>query len=349
MKRLIDSMSKALVLIVLALMSLTSCIKNEVKVEVQLPPDVNDAYRLTYYASDPQKGWYAETVIPVQKGKGEVICYTRNPTIVYVMHNSNVPEAAFYAERGDKVKITGSDIDPYSWSIGGNKINEQWSEWRLKNKEALMGRDAKKINLAVTEYVNSNPDKPLAAILLLVYYDRRNDEAGFRKLWKKLKGDALSQEWAQLVAPTDLPEGMPMERQKVEEMILHTAGSGADTLTFGKKPLMLFFWRTDDSDRDENMTKLRQLRKDIPDSAKNRITDISFEMDSIYWRNSLSRDSLQGVMRAWVPTGETDSVVIRLDIPRTPYVLVYDRKGAEVYRGNDVSKAAGIFKKIQIK
>lgn len=334
---------------VLALMSLTSCIKNEIKVEVQLSVDLNDAYRLIYYASDPKKGWYAETVIPVQKGKGEMICYTRNPTIVYVMHNSNVPEAAFYAERGDKVKITGSDASPYSWNIGGNKINEQWSEWRLKNQDILMARDAKKINLAVGGYVNSNPDKPLAAILLLVYYDRSKDEAGFRKLWKKLKGDALSQEWTQLVAPTDLPEGMPEERQKVADIVLHTAGSGADTLVLGKNPLMLFFWRTDDSDRDENIAQLRQLRRDIPDSAKNRITDISFEYDTIYWRNSLSRDSLQGVMRAWVPIGEVDSVMMRLDVTRTPYVLVFDRKGAEVYRGGDVTRAAEIFKKIQIK
>lgn len=349
MRRVVKSIGNIFLLLAVGLIGLSSCVKNEVKVSIELPKDVTDAYRLIYYASDSKKGWYTETVIPVQAGKGEVICYTRNPTIVFVMHSGNVPEAAFYAERGEKVKITGASGDPYNWKIGGNKINEGWSEWRLKNIDALMQRDSKKIDAAVAEFVGKNPDSPLSAIFLLIYYDRRNNESEFRKLWSKLKGDALNPEWIQLAGRSDLPGGMPEEREKVSEIILHTAGTGADTIKFGKKPVLLYFWRLDDVDRDEAITAIRSLRKEVPDSAKNIISDISFEMDSIYWRNSLSRDSLQGVVRGWLPTGETDSVVNRLGVVRSPYVLVYDSKGREVYRGEDVSKASGLFKKVQNK
>lgn len=60
------------------------CVKNEIKVEYQLPSNVNDAYRMVYYASDPVKGWFVETVAAVQGGKAQVICATANPTIVYI-------------------------------------------------------------------------------------------------------------------------------------------------------------------------------------------------------------------------------------------------------------------------
>lgn len=347
MRRCGYTVGKVLVIAVVALLQLTSCLKNEVKVSVELPKDSTDAYRLLYYASDPKKGWYAETVIPIQKGKGEAVCYTRNPTIVFVMHTGNVPEAAFYAERGDRIKITGTDGNPLSWDIGGNKINKEWSGWRIKNKDILSARDSGKINKAVAGYVENNTDKPLSAILLLIYYNRRIDEAGFLKLWKKLKGDALKPEWAQIVGRCDMPEGVPEERLKVSQLILHTAGTGADTIGIGNNPVLLYFWRAEDQEREENMALLRQLRKDIPDSAKNLIGDISFEMDSLSWRNGLSRDSLQGVVRGWMPVGEADSVVMRLGVTRTPYVLVYDKKGREVYRGDDVSKASGLYKKIK--
>lgn len=341
-----NTVGKVLIFATVALLQLTSCLKNEVKISVELPKDSTDAYRLLYYASDPKKGWYAETVIPIQKGKGEAICYTRNPTIVYVMHIGNVPEAAFYAERGDKIKITGSDGNPFSWDISGNRMNKEWSEWRLKNKTILSDRDGEKINKAVAGYVEKNTNKPLSTILLLIYYNRRIDDAGFLKLWKKLKGDALKPEWIQLAGRNDMSGGNAEDRLKVSQLILHTAGTGADTLSIGGKPLLLYFWRQDDSGRDENMTLLRQLRKDAPDSLKNIISDISFEMDSLSWRNSLSRDSLQGVVRGWIPTGETDSVVMRLGVVRTPFVLIYDKKGREVYRGDDMSKASGFYKKI---
>lgn len=331
-----------------AMMSLllVSCVKNELKVSLELPKDITDAYRLLYYASDSKKGWYTETVVTVQQGKGETLCYTKNPTIVYVMYSGNMPEAAFYAERGGKIRITGETGDPYAWKIEGNKINEEWSEWRIANKEALKGRDSQKINKAVAGFVNANSDKALSAILLLTYYDRRSDDKGFRVLWNKLKGDALKPEWVQLAGCADMPGGMPAERLKVGELILHTAGNGADTLKIGGKPMILYFWRSDDSDKAESMNELRNLRKLVPDSSRYLISDISFEMDSLSWRYGLSGDSLKGVVRGWLPIGEADSVVMRMGVNRTPYVLVYDKKGQEVYRGDDLSKASAMYRKL---
>ncbi len=331
------------------LLQLVSCVKNEVKVTVELPKKTTDAYRLLYYASDSKKGWYAETVVPIQQGKGEAMCYTRNPAIVYVMHTGNVPEAAFYARRGDKIKIKGENGDPFTWDIGGNEINQEWSGWRLANRKVLMDRDNEKINNAVAGFVEKNPGKGLSTILLLIYYDRRLDEKGFRRLWKKLKDEALSPDWVQLAGTADMPGGQPWERLKTDMLVLHTAGTGADTLKIGEKPLLLYFWRQDDQQRDEYMGELRDLRKQVSDSSRNLISDISFEMDSISWRYGLSRDSLNGVVRGWIPLGEADSLMMRMGVSRTPYVLIYDKKGKEVYRGDDLPKGIKYYKNITLK
>lgn len=212
-----------------------------------------------------------------------------------------------------------------------------------------MDRDNEKINNAVAGFVEKNPGKGLSTILLLIYYDRRLDEKGFRRLWKKLKDEALSPDWVQLAGTADMPGGQPWERLKTDMLVLHTAGTGADTLKIGEKPLLLYFWRQDDQQRDEYMGELRDLRKQVSDSSRNLISDISFEMDSISWRYGLSRDSLNGVVRGWIPLGEADSLMMRMGVSRTPYVLIYDKKGKEVYRGDDLPKGIKYYKNITLK
>lgn len=59
------------------------CVKNEIKVEYQLPSNVNDAYRMVYYASDPVKGWFVETVAAVQgEGSGDM-CHGESDNSIY--------------------------------------------------------------------------------------------------------------------------------------------------------------------------------------------------------------------------------------------------------------------------
>ena len=83
-----------------------------------------------------------------------------------------MPKAAFYAERGDKIKITGEGSDPYSWNISGNRLTEEWNVWRLDNKTVLSSGDYSKINTAVEKYVKANQDNPLSTLLLLILFQQ---------------------------------------------------------------------------------------------------------------------------------------------------------------------------------
>lgn len=326
------------------LLFLSGCVKNEVKVEFQLPQSVNEAYRLVYYASDPVKGWYMEMVAVLQKGKGELTLPTRYPAIVFIMHGGGYPVAAFYAERGDKIKITGDGANPVEWKISGNKLTDSWTEWRLANRGAFASGDPEKINRAVSEYVSKNPENPLAAIFLAIYYDRNVAEPGFKTAWNKLNGDALQPKWIELVGRNDMVEGNPLFTDKADRIVFNSLGTGADTLEPAKTPAILYFWRKDDRKRSEAIDMLKTLSKDLPDSASRFIADICFELDSLYWRSSTRTDSLRHTVRAWNPMGEVDSVFSRLGVSQTPMFIVFDKKGTLKYRGDDIEKAEKAFR-----
>lgn len=325
---------------------LTACVKNEVKVDFELSENVNEAYRTIYYASDKSKGWFAEGVTMVQKGKGELVCLTLNPSIVFVMRGGVSPEAGFYIERGDRITIKGDSPDPLAWEITGNDITDEWSAWRLSERNVLSSRDAARINAAVAGFVKRNPENPLSAILLCVHYDRRLDEEGFRRLWTSLKGKAAEPVWADLVGRNDMPGGVPRFGEDVAEIVAHSAETGADTLGVGRRPVILYFWRKDDISRKEGITALKTLAREYPDSSSATMADICFDPDSVSWRSQLPGDSLKRVVRGWNPKGETDSLMSRLGVRRTPFWMVLDRRGKVAYRGDAADGAQKEFRSV---
>lgn len=341
--RMTSVMAARLSLFMLLLL-LSGCLKNEFTVSFELPASVNETYTLLYYASDPVKGWYMETVAMTHNGKAEVKGFTRNPTLVYVLDGSRTPAIAFYVERGDKILIKGDSPSPSSWNISGNKITEQWSRWRTDNRNILSQRDSERINDAVAKFVETNPDNPLSTLLLMNYFDRRLDKPRFEKLWKKLEDDALEEKWIELTASNDLIDYSPLSPGNIDILRLHTSGNGIDTLVFGNKPVFLYFYRNPTPTRSEDLDVLKELAKLYSDSASRVIADISFEPDSMRWESSLPADSLKGVVRAWVPRAEADSAMMRLGVERTPWVMVYDSKGRLKFRGSDARKAADAFR-----
>lgn len=327
------------------LMVCAGCVRNEVKVEFKLPANVNDAYRIVYYASDKVKGFYMENVAAVQAGKGESVCPTRYATIGLFMQGSQPVVAGFYAERGDKIVVEGENSDPAFWKISGNKITEEWSAWCRSSRDALISRDAVKINKAVDDYVAKNPENPLSTILLLIYYDRREDPSGFRKAWKKLAGKALEPQWTTMIGSNDMMAGAPSETAKAGMMVLKSAGTGADTLRPGKVPMILYYWRRDDSGRNDDIAMLKTLAKEYPDSLKRVVADICFEPDSGIWRSSIRLDSLDHTIRAWNPMAETDSAAMSIGVTGTPRFVVIGKKGETLYNGPERAKAEDFFKK----
>lgn len=340
------------VITVLLSVLISGCVKNQFTVEFSLDPQASQTYKTLYYASDSKKGWIVEGVLQVEQGKGKMVLPTRNPTIVYVFTGSNIPATFFYAERGDKVTISGKGVNPLDWDFSGNKINEGLSKWRKDNRGLLDNimmpsgnKTFEKLNSAVAKYVAANPDNPVSTILLLEYYDRRGDEEGFRKCWAKLKGDAAKGKWREVVSRNDMIDE-PGKQELPKEIILNTVGTGCDTIKIGGVPVLLNFSKSSISNYRETAKKIRELSVESDDSSSRIIANILLEPDSILrWQNARN-DSLVNVVEGWAPLGLSDSQVKVLGISRLPQTLVIDSLGKVVYRGDDLKKAADEFKKL---
>lgn len=334
---------------------LAGCVRNEVGVDFALAPDVNSTYSLTYYASDKEKGWIVENIVAVQQGKSLTKCLTVNPTLVYLRSTGaggNALPVVFYARRGDKITIKGKGPDPAEWEIGGNEITDLMTKWRVSAAKifALMRTDPaaarRQLDERIVEFIIKNKDNPASALLLLVYFDRRNDPANFDRCMSMLKGDAADPEWQRLVSRADMTGPVAQAGGMPERILLKTAEKGCDTIVPGRVPAMLYFTRNSVPDYDSDMAVLRGLSRDFADSSLRVIADINIEPDSATRGYKLRTDSLRGAVRAWMPLGLSDEVAVRLGVRRVPYFIVIDGRKRVVYRGDDTKKAEDEFRKL---
>ncbi len=324
----------------LMLLTLASCVKNEFRVEFRLPAGVNESYTMLYYVSDSEKGWLYDQVAVVQQGKCQMKGVTRNPTLIYVFQGAQEPGVVIYAERGDKIEITGDSSSPAAWTVSGNDINATLSTWRAENRTALSARDNKRVNDAVAKYVRANPDDPVSTILLEVYYDRSIDTAGFESLSKTLKGKAADVFWTELMSRSDLIGGFEPLKQTASPLILRTAGNGADTIGFSEQPALLYFSYNNYDARKDDVSKMKQLLKERTDSGKPQIVSVSLENDSSSWRYQARMDSLKGAVVAWMPLSFADPAAVSLGIEKAPCFIVIGKKGKILYRGTSMDDAA---------
>ena len=343
------------------LMTLSGCIKNEFKVSFEFPKDHVGNYIVTYYAWDSRTGAWIENTASVQDGTASVGCITRRPTLVYVRDASSAASSTlFYVERGDEILIKGDKNDMNTWSISGNDISRQWSEWRKTNAASLSGTDPvktrKEREKAISGFVKANPSSLLSAIMLLTEWDRRENPEGFLSLWNSIDKDLRSQETTEMCGAPDLL-GVEFEvkadgtlglarKKKHTSLIVRSRDNGIDTLRLaGKKASLLYFFRDNDSRHRIVIDSLKAIAKEFPDSTKRIISDISAESDSTAWIAQMRGDTLKGAVRAWMPHGIADERMVSLGVARLPWIVVMSKGGSEVYSGDEVGEAVKAFRK----
>lgn len=325
---------------------LAGCKKSSMQIDFDLPPSVNANYRLVCYASNKHGGAVIELFAPVENGKFHINAPASSPMIVYIFSGSSSPVAAFYAEGGDKILISGDSPDPISWKFSGNKISEQWSDWVQKNRDTLSSRDAARINGIVEKFVKENPDSPLSTIFLLHYFSRRDDNDRFVRLWATLDEDALNGDVLDIIPRSDVLDGTTASHDIPQTMVLSTLGNGADTVRTSGKPSLLSFRSSYANASSQILTVLQKIALDFPDSASRNIVDISFNPDLKAWEREAPRDSLRKIINACMPLGTSDSLAVVLDVKRTPFFIVIGKNGKTAYRGDEIDKAESSFRNL---
>lgn len=327
------------------IMLLSGCTRNEFTIEFKLPENTDANYRLLYYASDSKKGAYIEAAAPVTHGRFTLKCIARNPSIVYVLRDGSAPTVFFVARRGDKIEITGESADALEWTVSGGAENEAITRWRLDNIENLRNRDSVRINESLAALVKSAPDSPATALLLINYYDRALDRAGYDRLWSRLGKEAITEDVMLMASGADLHGGEASPRGNVMTLPLTTYPTGADTIIPSEaRATMLYFRRQDDPFAEEDTIRAIALR--FPDSISRHIVELTLDSDSLEWVRRVRNDSVRKIVRAWVPLGFADQRVMQLGVETTPYYIVADKKGNRSYSGPDREEASRAFRKL---
>lgn len=343
---------KTLLLSILTLLTgllLGACTKNEVKITFQLPAEINSPCRIVYYASGKNVGMIRETAAEITGGKGELVLPLRYPAVIYLFSSSRkTPSALVYAERGQHLKVTGSNSNVEEWKINGNPTTDLLTEWRLSNSKILRQRDADtgKVNKAVEEFVKANPDSPAAAIILYHYFVRNNHEKEFFSLQKKLGRKILdNQELMSALSMPDLMTNLPDSPSLPRQIVLTGEDGFADTLDLGKGKGMLLMFRNGDSS--QNLVSGDSI-KALAAKRKDRIlAELFVDTDSLGWRRHLRKDTVPDMKRLWLPLGTADTLAIKMGIRKLPYFLVINPKGKETYRGTDWDEAVKKFESLK--
>lgn len=344
---------------------LTSCVKNEFMMRIELPADVNSTYRLTYYASDPRGGLQIETAVAVAQGKAEIKGVTRYPTLVVInTGTSAIPAAIFYAERGDEIKISGPGRDPLEWSIDGNKVNKELTAWRLENRDVIndarrtyLSSDydtyGKKLNAKIAEYVKQNAGSKAALFILYSYFDASLQPGEFNSLSHLTEESGIADDYTALLARQDITTSSLSSATgesgiKLKDLILRTT-SHADTVRLSKSkiPTLIYWWQNNDERRKETADSLKRLERWRPDSTSMAIVDIALTSDSSTWAYNLRRDSLRHTVRAFAPAGFADPDAMQLGVRSTPWFIVVSAKGKIIYSGADIEVATRKFRSLK--
>lgn len=347
-----------IIFIITALAFCQGCVKNEFALTASLPQSVNSTYKVSYYANDKRGGMEIEAALNVQRGEGALPCMTRNPSLGWIFYrNSPMPAAIFFAERGDKLKITGEDENPFTWQISGNKVNELLSEWRMANKELLQKQAenyrlnrpdkglAAKINKAVTEFAVNNPKSPASVILLGVYFDSAEDPAGERKIMQMLIDSEVLDKYSYLITRQDrdysvIPE-TPDNKLKPQQMIIQSYHTGCDTIHLGdgRSDVVMMFTKISAPQRKEMLDSIKSITRLRKDSLGLLLVDMSVGVEESQWRYTVRRDSLKGVLQGLAVRGLADDNLRKLGVSELPQWMVIDKGGAVRYKGSSNATA----------
>lgn len=288
----------------------------------------------TYYAD----GGLKRVTTSSSDNKFVIIGSSKKPTLVSVALSDGTPIADLIIENGDKAKLTGSITEPHSIKVSGNGDSEKMNKWINEHAEMLMRRDVAGINSELARWVGKNRSSKAATALMLIHFQTDGYEHLADSLMSLIKASARTPEVMQNFNGVLSAQLSALSLKEVP--VLHLFTSTDSVLAFNpraQKALLLCFMSDNPGARDSVSRQLRELTSLYP-QTRFRAVEISTVSDSAAWRNSIARDSATW-KQTWAPATVASTSIRELAVPRTPYFIVADSVGNQVYRGTSITAA----------
>ncbi len=248
--------------------------------------------------------------------------------------------AALIVENGQKITLRSNPSDPDKNKIEGSSASERLAQWIRENRTTLTDSTDVAVNSAIATYVGNNTADVTSGALLVLYYRTRGFEPQADSLLSLLAPQARTQAILQNFNSTLAPQLLPITNP--EPLTGFTLYLGPDSTRYVSPRThelnLLAFLGENKQARDSIIPQLKTLQNDEKISARVRLIEISTAPDSASWQASIASDSAKWI-RAWSPAIIASSTFFRVGIPGSPYILLLDREGQQIYRGSAISVA----------
>lgn len=261
------------------------------------------------------------------------------PAILYIFNQQRRLIAHIMVENGDKINITGDMALPYNLDVSGTDENEEWYEFINKNSNAFSKNDRKEADAAIEKYIRENPDNVVSILLLTNDYSSLTDETKVKELLGIISNDARPESIMRnfYVMQSSLDDAAKKER--ITSMQLYSNRDSIETFSPYHHTLnLLYFWSPDDESRSADIKKLKDFKENLASSRLN-IADINLDNDTTRWKNAIRNDSVKWT-RYWAIGGVVSNPLRNLRLTSTPYYIVADSTGKQLYHGNSFPAAS---------
>ena len=297
----------------------------------------NSRVQIVYLASNGQ--FQSVEAMTDERGNFNMSGFSEELTAVEMFLPGNGRVALFAAKNGDKINFrfnpTTGEIE-----VKGNKPSELLGEWFAANRKHLASHDSEEINHAVEKFVIEHEDSPASLALLFTVFDSRKNPMMADSLKNRIDKDAFTVQLLSLGAM--LEQQVNVSANKATEFV--SLKSLGDTLIpwnpiNSRVSFLAFVDNPGYSGRDT----LRNLYRDYK-RRRLRVLEIHLVSDSASWVRSLSGDSARWE-RGWLPGLTGSKSMGQFQPPVTPYYIVVDSTGTQLFRGADIKKASAITRK----
>lgn len=279
-------------------------------------------------------------LIPNEKGVVKFVSSATTPTVAELSLTSTGETLALIpVENGHKIKVTFPIANPLDITAKGYKPAEQMAEFISANAQVIQNSDFKVLNAAIKEFVIANPSSLASTCLMTTRFELE----GYTQL-----ADSLINLIDPEARPANIVENFNAVmtfrakdslKQPVRTMNLSGVKDSLYSYTpSGQGITLLAFTGSSNSGRDSIARVLGRVAGQYP-AKKVRVLEISLNPDSARWRRQARADSARWD-HAWVAGSGAALSIEQLHVTRTPYFIVADSMGKQLYRTPYPSNAA---------
>ncbi|MBQ8773772.1 MAG: DUF4369 domain-containing protein [Muribaculaceae bacterium] len=246
-------------------------------------------------------------------------------------------------KNGQTVDAIFNIDDPYAIKLEGNKPCEQWSAFIRDNADIIKSGNTRKIDDAVETFVQSHKTDIVSSALMLTLFNATDNESRADSIFALISPEAR---------PSSMTEGYRSQladiniaalNAKIKSFSLYTAGDSIERYFPSKSSLSLFYFNGGISERRDTITSKILTLVDKYPRKRLRAVEVSFATDTVKWKYSIKDDSVTWP-QTWCAGGAAHPTFDKLNIPRTPYFIVADSSGTQLYRGTSITNAIALIR-----